>query len=113
MGSLTAVVINFFPFLTIEGLKIVMDNIIINAGGAKGGIAHSLTTLIPPKSDFYSLEKLLKFIFGIILLFLIFNIHSGCSLIGLTDTTDLFILYTLNKFIILLIVNFVRKGEVG
>lgn len=111
MGSLTAVVINFFPFLTIEGLKIVMDNIIINAGGAKGGIAHSLTTLIPPKSDFYSLEKLLKFILKILLpLMVILKFHY---LFG-KKTDNLFtfkeihnISFTKNHFLIFIIISII------
>jgi hypothetical protein len=67
LGSLIATIINFFPFLNIDGLNAVYQNIVINAGSAKGGILHSLTTLVPPRSDFYSFDKLGIFFMKILL----------------------------------------------
>ena len=77
IGSVIATLINFFPYLNIDGLNAVVQNIVVNAGSAKGGILHSLTTLIPPRSDFYSFEKLLKFFMKILLpLVLILKFHK-------------------------------------
>ena len=43
----------------------------------KGGITHSLTTLLPPRSDFYSFEKLQVFILEILIpLLIIFKFHK-------------------------------------
>ncbi len=77
LGSFLACIINFFPFLSKQGLTDIYENIIINAGSAKGGIAHSLTTLLPPRSDFYSFEKLQVFLFEILFpLLIIFKFHK-------------------------------------
>ena len=77
IGSFIATLINFLPYLSIDGLNSVIQNIVINAGSAKGGIFHSLTTLIPPRSDFYSFEKLSKFLLKILLpLILLLKFHK-------------------------------------
>ena len=60
IGSFIATLINFLPYLSFDGLNSVIQNIVINAGSAKGGIFHSLTTLVPPRSDFYSFGKIIK-----------------------------------------------------
>ena len=76
-GAVLAVILNFIPYYNLEALHIIYENIVINAGSAKGGIIHSLTTLIPPRSDFYSFQKLLKFILKIFIpLLIIFKFHK-------------------------------------
>lgn len=77
LGSFFGCLINFFPFLSKQGITDIYENIIINAGSAKGGITHSLTTLLPPRSDFYSFEKLQVFILEILIpLLIIFKFHK-------------------------------------
>ena len=77
LGVLLAVILNFLPYYNLENLNIIYENIVVNAGSAKGGIIHSLTTLIPPRSDFYSFQKLSKFMVKILIpLLLIFKLHK-------------------------------------
>ncbi len=76
MGCILALILNIFPYLSYSGIVAIFDNIIVNAGNAKGGIFHSLTTLIPPRSDFYSYFKFSKFLSQIFIpLIIILKIH--------------------------------------
>lgn len=77
LGTFLAFFLNFFPYLSKKGISDVINNIIINAGEAKGGIIHSLTTLLPPRSDFYSFEKIQVFLLEILVpLIILFKFHK-------------------------------------
>ena len=71
LGSLIILVIFIFPILIGNYFEVFLDNIIFNAGEAKGGITHSLSTLLPPNSDFYSFNNLKRFFINLLLPILI------------------------------------------
>ena len=72
LGALLAGLPFLVHIISYGGLADFIDQVIYQAGSTKGGIYHSLTTLFPPTSTYYSINTLKYFLFEIFLPIFIF-----------------------------------------
>ncbi len=80
LGGLLAGLPFLIHIISYGGLGDFVDQVVFQAGSTKGGIYHSLTTLFPPTSSYYSLNTLKYFLFEIffpLFIFIFISIRSN------------------------------------
>ena len=91
LGALLAGLPFLIHIISYGGFEDFIDQVVFQAGSTKGGIYHSLTTLFPPTSNYYSFNTLKYFILDIffpLFIFIFISIRSNKNLYLFKDNNS-------------------------